>query len=197
MSFAPRPSARPTYVRPIVGDPVSVVPQAVVPRPVDPRAAAPRGPTRLTLSVRTSSEAACGALRDAVGALGGAPGWRAADSPPPTVRWEHEGSPPPPITAESPAAECSAAGDRFRGRGACGADNAAPPSPRDVAYAALGAYAHALRHDGMPFGTALATLGTAVDDAAALEAEGLLPPALLAAVQRDVAQCCRAAFAAT
>jgi hypothetical protein len=68
---------------------------------------------------------------------------------------------------------------------------------RDAAYAALGAYARALRRDGMPFGAVLATLGTAVDDAAALEAAGLLAPALLAAVQRDAAQCSRTAFAAT
>jgi hypothetical protein len=66
-----------------------------------------------------------------------------------------------------------------------------------VAYAALGEYARALRHDGTPFAAALAVLGTAVDDAAEAEAAGLLPPALLAAVQRDATQCCRAAFAAT
>jgi hypothetical protein len=65
-----------------------------------------------------------------------------------------------------------------------------------VAYAALGAYARALRDDGMPFGTVLVTLGTVVDGASAEEAGGLLTPALLAAVQRDAAQCCRAAFAA-
>jgi hypothetical protein len=66
-----------------------------------------------------------------------------------------------------------------------------------MAYAALGAYARTLRHDGMPFGAVLATLDTVVDDAAALEAAGLLAPALLVAVQRDAAQCCRTAFAAT
>jgi hypothetical protein len=148
--------------------------------------------TRLTLSVRTSTEAACGALRDAVGALGAAPASRAADDPSPTVWWEGDGRPAAPT-----AAECAAAGDRFRRRGAWGANDEAPPSARDAAYAALGAYARALRHDGMPLSAALAALGTAVDDAAALEAAGLLAPALLAALQRDAAQCCRAAFAAT
>jgi hypothetical protein len=63
-------------------------------------------------------------------------------------------------------------------------------------YAALDAYARAERRDGAGLPAALAALGDAVDDAAATEASGLLPPAVLAAVHRDATQCCRAAFAA-
>jgi hypothetical protein len=196
MSFVPRPSAPPTYVRPAVGDPVPVVPQAVVPRAIDPQAVAPRAPTPLTLSVRTATEAACGTLRDAVGALGGAPASWSADDGGSPARWGNAAGPPAPTAPESPAAEPHAADDRFR-RGRARGAHEASPSARDVAYAALGEYARALRHDGTPFAAALAVLGTAVDDAAEAEAAGLLPPALLAAVQRDATQCCRAAFAAT
>jgi hypothetical protein len=196
MSFVPRPFARPTYVRPAVGDPVPVVPQAVGPRALDPQAVIPREPTRLTLSVRTATEAACGALRDAVGALDGAPASWPADEPRDSDRWADAGGPRAPAGAGCPVAESDAADDRFRRGPARSAHDEAPSAARDVAYAALGAYARALRHDGTPFATALAILGTAVDDAAEVEAAGLLAPAVLAAVQRDAAQCCRAAFAA-
>ncbi len=199
MSFAPRPSAHPTYVRPTVGAPVPVVPRAIVPRPapraVDSHAAAPRAPTRLTLSVRTATEAASGTLRDAVGALGDMPVSWFADDPRNVERWEDEGGPPASTRAEYAAAS-PVPDNRLRRRPTYHA-HAASPAARDVAYAALGAYARALRDDGMPFAAALAVLGDAVDDAADAEAAGLLPPALLAAVQRDAAQCCRAAFAAT
>ncbi len=196
MPFVPRPSALPTYVRPAVGDPAPVVPQAVVPRAIDPHAAARRSPTRLTLSVRTPTEAACGTLRDAVGALGDTPASWSTEDPRSLERWENDGGPFAPTTAEHPVAEPPAAEARFRRRPTYHA-HAASPAARDVAYAALGAYARALRDDGMPFAAALAVLGDAVDDAADAEAAGLLPPALLAAVQRDAAQCCRAVFATT
>lgn len=202
MMFVPRPhaSAFPTYARPTIGDPDPIVPQATAPRAVDPHAAPSRTPTRVTtLSARAATEAACGTLRDTVGALGDAPASSGAADPQDLERWADEGGPLAPTTAGSPAewlaAEDSAASHRFRRRSRSGAGGAAP-SARDAAYAALGAYARALRHDGLPFAAALAALGATVDDAAAAEAAGLLPPALLAAVQRDATQCCRVAFAA-
>jgi hypothetical protein len=146
--------------------------------------------TLITLSVGTVTEAARGALRDAVGALGDAPASWSADDPRALERWEEEGGPLAPPATQSPTD-----GDRFRLGPARGGPYARP-SARDAAYAALGAYARALRQDGLRLPAALATLGAAVDDAAAAEAAGLLPPALLAAVQCDAAQCCRAAFAA-
>jgi hypothetical protein len=151
----------------------------------------PREPTRLTLSVRTATEAACGALRDAVGALDGAPASWSADEPRDSDRWADEGGPRASAVAGYPVAESDAADDRFRRGPARSAHDASPSAARDVAYAALGAYARALRHDGTPFATALAILGTAVDDAAEVEAAGLLAPAVLAAVlprgvRRDV-----------
>jgi hypothetical protein len=179
--------------------PQAAVHRAAVPRALDAQPAAPREPTRLTLSVRTAAEAAGGALRDAVGALAGAldgaPASWSADEPRDSDRWADEGGPRAPTVAEYAVAGSDAADDRFR-RGRTRGAHDASPSARDVAYAALGAYARALRHDGTPFAAALAILGTAVDDAAEVEAAGLLQPAVLAAVQRDAAQCCRAAFAA-
>jgi hypothetical protein len=195
MSFLPRPHAFPTYARPAVGDPVPIVPQAAAPRPVDPHAAAPRTPTRLTLSVRTSTEAARGTLCDAIGALGGVLVPSSVDVPRSVERWADAGGPLAPTMAEYPTAESPGADNQFRRRPGCGSHDVRP-SARDAAYAALGAYARALRHDGLPFAAALAAVGTAVDHAADVEAAGLLPPALLAAVQRDATQCCRAVFAA-
>ena len=195
MPFVPRPYAFPTPARPTVGDPVPAVAEAAVPRAVDPQAAVPRATTRLTLSVRTSTEAACGTLRDAVGALGDVRVSSLAADSRNSERCADQGRLLAPTMAD-PAAESPAIDDRFRRRAERGAHDA-PPSARDAAYAALGAYASALRHDGMPFAAALTAVGAAVEDAAAAEAAGLLPPALLAAVQSDAAQCCRAVFAAT
>jgi hypothetical protein len=111
---------------------------------------APREPTRLTLSVRTATEAACGALRDAVGALDGAPASWSADEPRDSDRWADEGGPRASAVAGYPVAESDAADDRFRRGPARSAHDASPSAARDVAYAALGAYARALRHDGTP-----------------------------------------------
>jgi hypothetical protein len=188
MSYVPRPSALPSYIRPVVGDPVLIVPQAYFPRAVDPQAAVPRAAPRLVLSVRTSTEAARGSLRDAVGALGNASRSPCTVDSSDVDRWPDGGGPRP-----SAAAAFSVAANRpWPERGA----QRTPASARDAAYAALAAYARALRSDGVLLPAALVTLGAAVDEAAAAEGAGLLPPALLAAVQQDATQCCRTVFAA-
>lgn len=181
MSFLPRPFISPARVRPIVGDPVPVVPQGTVPRAVDPGAAVPRVSGRLMLSRRTPTELLRGVLRATIGALAPAPDGRDL------LRWEDEGGAP------------------ARGPWSIVAAGCAPPPvagprtstlARDAVYAALGAYARAERGEGLGLPAVRAAVSDLVDDAAAGEAGGLLPPALLAAIQRDAVQCCRAAFAA-
>jgi hypothetical protein len=148
----------------------------------------------LTLSVRTPTEAALGTLRDAVAALVDLPTSCAAEGPPDVERSDDEGAPSASTPTPYPMAAASVSRGRLRRRPTYHA-HAASPAARDVAYAALGAYACALRDDGLSFPAALVALGTAVDEAANGAAEQMLPPALLAAVQRDATQCCRAVFA--
>lgn len=152
MSFVPRPYAPPADVEPPVGDSAFGDPASGALSAAEPCAAAPPAPTRLALSTRTPTEAAQGALHDAmcdaVRVLAGASAGSGHDAGALDL-WEDEGGP----RTRPDAADLSSPG--FRGGAA-----------RDAA----------------------------VDDAAA-ENDGLLPPAAFAALQRDAAQCCRAAYA--
>lgn len=198
MSFVPRPDVLPALLPAPVGDPLSLVPQGrashgPVPRTVDVLAIAPRGQVRLTLSMRTATEAACGAVRDAIGTLGAA-------GPPGTVtisgvdRYAVADRPRAPGQPGFPIADAAAPGERNARQPARGTVES--PSMRDAVFTALATYAHGLHRDGASLPAALAALANAVDEAAAHEAAGLLSVAALAAVHRDAAQCCRATFAA-
>lgn len=139
-----------------------------------PTSAAPAAPG----SSHSAAEAAHAALRAALAEFGGTRLRTAHDSQE-LDRWDNDGGP---VRAH--------AGDghiRRRERRAWEAHEGA----HDHVYQAVGAYARALcqYHVGLP--AALVTVRATVGDVA-----GWLAPAVLAALQRDAAQCCTEAFTA-
>jgi hypothetical protein len=156
-----------------------------------------------TLSVRSAAEAAHGAFRDALRDLGrlddaatdaesDEPGATGAGVAPDLLaeveldRWGDGGEP---------------LGSLFVGAHRLSRADHEPRAAREFArervydcvYAAAGAYARALRREGVGLPAALVAVRETVDAALARDAV-FLPLAAFAAVQRDAARCCLEAF---
>ena len=172
-------------------------PRTTPPRSADgpawaPAAAAPQ-PT-LTVSARTAAEAAHGVFQDALRDLGPSPDGGVVAGPrvarvgafylAPAVepdRWGNERGPldRPYAGGHRPSAAERDASDASEAR----------EGARDRVYAAAGAYALALRREGVGLPAALVAVRTTV----AADAAGL-PWSAHAAMQRDAARCCLEAF---
>jgi hypothetical protein len=152
--------------------------------PLPPTPASPAHRLGLTLTAHTAVEAAHGALRDALLDLG-APSHDLADDgaepdPPPADPFAEAGVPgggAPDLLPFPPARRAAPGGSAGSGYA------------HDRVHAAVGAYARALRRDGVGLPAALvAVRATVMHGAPFVAAEAF------AAVQRDAADCCLAAY---
>lgn len=161
--------APPAPTRPPLWDSAATVAvPAAMPQPLGPPG-----------SVHSETEAAHAALRAALTEFGGTRLRTAHDSQA-IDRWENDAGP----------VRSAHAGDghiRRRERRAWEAHERA----HSHLYQAVGAYARALRQDGVGLAAALVTVRATVGGAA-----GRCAPAVLAALQRDAARCCVEAFTA-
>ncbi len=185
----PRPAPRAEWA-PLDGSSADDGADVVTPRP-------------LTLSARGAAEAAHGAFRDALRDLGrsaniaadaernnaGAAGAGVAPDLLPEVeldRWADGGEP---LGGQSVGAHRPSRADHEPRA----AREFARERVYDCVYAAAGAYARALRREGVGLPAALVAVRVTVDAALARDA-AFLPLAAFAAVQRDAARCCLEAF---